>query len=231
MEQARAEDREGSGGPWWGSRSTLAVCAVIAAPLAFLVFTGSLLAVPVVYAVLFVEGDAVIYLAIWRSQSVDGRKVKRGDAGAPLVKHAFLSAGNVETLASYVKGAEKGSDFSRREMARTLAGILRHSYFLSPGGGEGHLNGGDLSGAYGNVMGPYLDDPVVRSRLGGVEARRFGSLATATGKKPKTADRGRYLASLEEILTKLEMDMDRSGSLAIAEAAGGSTAPYREAPS
>ncbi|MDA4134792.1 MAG: hypothetical protein OK441_04415, partial [Thaumarchaeota archaeon] len=138
MERARTQGPDGSGGRWWRSRSTLAICAVIAAPLAFLVFSGNLLAVPFVYAVLFVEGDAVIYLAIWRSQSVDGRKVTGADGGALIVKHSFLSAGRVETLDSYVKGAEKGSDFSRREIARTLAAILGHSHTLTPSG----MNGG-----------------------------------------------------------------------------------------
>jgi hypothetical protein len=229
MERVRAEGHDASGGRWRRSRSTLAICAVIAAPLAFFVFTGSFLIVPVVYAVLFVEGDVVIYLAIWKSQSVDGRKVTGGDAGGPLVKHSFLSAGNVETLSSYVRGAEKGSDFSRREMARTLAGILRHSYFLSPSGDEGHPTGGDLTEAFGDVIAPYLDDPVVKAKLGGVEAERFSGLGTGTGVKPRKADRGRYLKSLEGIVSKLEMDMDRSGSLVMVQTAAGLAPLHREA--
>jgi len=208
----------------------LAICAVIAAPLALLFLTGSLLIIPVVYAVIFVEGDVVIYLAIWRSQSVDARKAAGRDAGAPLVKHAFLSAGNVETLASYVKGAEKGSDFSRREMARTVAGFLRHTYLLSPSGGEVYTNGAGLREAFGDVITPYLNDPVVKAELGGVGVEGFLGGQTGTGGKARTADRGRYFASLEAIVSKLEMDMEGFGSLTVVETSRGSAAPSVEDP-
>jgi hypothetical protein len=208
----------------------LAICALIASPLALLVMTGSLLIVPVVYAVIFVEGDVVIYLAIWRSQSVDARRDAGKDAGGPLVKHAFLSAGNVEMLASYVKGAGKGSDFSRREIARTVAGFLRHSYLLSPSGGGGYTDGEGLREGFGDVITPYLNDPVVKAELQGVGVEGLLGVQTGTGGKARAADRGRYLASLEAILSKLEMDMEGLGSLTVVEASGGSAPPSREDP-
>ncbi|MGD0636865.1 MAG: hypothetical protein ABSA72_02350 [Nitrososphaerales archaeon] len=228
MERAIAEGSEGLAGRWWRSKGALAICAVIAAPMALLVLTGSLLIVPVVYAVIFVEGDIVIYLAIWRSQSADAGKAAGRDAGGPLVRHAFLSAGNVETLASYVKGAEKGSDFSRREMARTVAGFLRHSYLLSTSGGEGRTRGGDLREAFGDVITPYLNDPVVKAELGVVGVEGFSGVQLGAGGKSRIADRGRYLASLEAIVSKLEMDMEGLGSLRVVETPIGPAPPPTE---
>jgi hypothetical protein len=211
MDPERARGYERTDDHWWRSRRALALCAAFAAPLALLVFAGSPLIVPAMYTVLAVEADAIMYLAIWRSQSVYGRKIRGEDRGGPVGSRTFLSADRVEVLASCVKWAGKDSDFSRREMAQTIARILGRSYVVSSGG-SGETSDGNLSDSFRSVIYPYRDDPVVRAEMGAIggKERFYGRDANGEGGPPK-AGRGGYLASLEEIVSELERDMDRSG--------------------
>jgi len=210
-----AGGRDVSDGPRWRSRGALALGAAFAAPLLLLVFANSPLIVPAIYTALAVEGDAIIYLAIWGSQSVDGRKILREDRVGPVGSRTFPSADRVETLASYAEWAGKGSDFSRREMAQTIARILGRSYAASPEGGP--ADGGELSrGGFRTVIYPYRDDPVVRSEIGiigggGEREERFYGPETGARERPSKVDRAVYLAGLEEVVSKLERDLDRSG--------------------
>jgi hypothetical protein len=215
MDPDRAGGRDVSDSPWWRSRRVLALCAAFAAPLVLLVFANSPLIVPAIYTALAVEGDAIICLAIWRSQSVDGRKILGEDRGGPVGNRTFPSADRVEALASYAEWAGKGSDFSRREMAQTIARILGRSYAASPSGGP--ADGGELSrGGFRTVIYPYRDDPVVRSEIGvigggGEGEEKLNGPETAVRERPPKVDRSGYLAGLEEVVSKLERDLDRSG--------------------
>jgi hypothetical protein len=205
-----------SDGPrWrWRSRGALALGAAFVAPLVLLIFANSPLIVPAIYTALAVEGDAIIYLAIWGSQSVNGRKIMGEDRWGPIGGRTFPSADRVETLASYAEWAGKGSDFSRREIAQTIARILGRSYALPSGGpadGEGLSSDG-----FRTVIYPYRDDPVVRSEIGviggGEKEEMLYGPETGAGGRPQEVNRAEYLAGLEELVSKLERYMDRSGS-------------------
>jgi len=186
--------------------------AAFAAPLLLIAVAGSLfLTVPLVYAIICVEGDAIIYLAIWRSQAIDGQTIVGSESRSTAANRAFPNAGGVEALASHARSAVAGSDFSRREMARTLARILAYSSTASQNRGDVAPSNLDLSEAFGTVIHPYGDDPVVRTEMGAAgEGNRYAPEIGAGDKAPKVG-RNRYLADLEEIISKLARDMDRSG--------------------
>jgi hypothetical protein len=209
MDSDRTPRREGPDDDRrWTRKGALVVCAAFGASIALLIFAGSLLVVPVIYLVLCLEGVGVAYLAISRGQSVN-RRITTGYDGGKVTNLAYLSGDRVETLASYAKWAAKGSDFSRRDTARTVAHILGHFYAVSPSGVDGVSLDKNLSDAIKTVIYPYRKDPLVKAGIGAIgEERLYGGQTAATG-RPAKVGRGRYLASLEEIVSKLEQGMDR----------------------
>ncbi len=212
MDQDGAGGSRGAGNSRWVSKGALVLYAAFGAPLLLIAVAGSLfLTVPLVYAIICVEGDAIIYLAIWRSQTIDGQMIVGGETRGPAANRAFVSVGSVETMSSYARSAGRGSDFSRREIARTLARILAYSSTASENRGEGTPSNEDLSDAFATVIHPYEDDPVVKTEMRAVvEGRRHARGTGAGGDAPKVG-RAEYLADLEKIVSKLERDMDRSG--------------------
>ncbi len=199
---------EGDRGGWWRSRTTGLVIAVFVMPLALLAVTGGLPAVALIYAALFVEGDIIAYLILRRRRPTAGRRNPDGET--PVARRAFLNADRVEALVSIVRWAEDGSDFSRKEVAQAVARIMGHSRSVSLGQ-RGPWASGGLSESVVRVVHPYGDDPVVKSELD-----RMGSGVRLVGDSKKEwarVGRSQYLASLEEVVSELEREMNQPGGV------------------
>lgn len=204
MEEAVEGVRRG----WWRSRTTGLVVAVFVTPLALLAVTGGLPAVALIYAVLFVEGDIIAYLILRRRRPEAGRRNPDGET--PVARRAFLNADRVEGLVSTVRWAEDGSDFSRKEVAQTVARIMGHSRSVSLGQ-RGPWASGGLSESVWRVVYPYGDGPLVKSELEKMDSGMWH--ASDLKRELARVGRSQYLASLEEVVSELEREMNRSGGV------------------
>jgi len=222
----RTDGHEGPDEQRWTLRRILVLCAAFGTPIVLLVFAGSLLVVPLIYLVLSAEGVFVALLAISETRTAGAGRIAADGGGKASSGGPRRSGDRVETLTSYVKWAAKGSDFSRRDIARTVMRIAEQSHVASPDV-AGHVGSPekDLSEAIETLVYPYRDDSFIRSgisalRADGIYPRDAGASPGEAGTTPAKAGpaggrpgRARYLASLEEVVTRLEQGMDRSGSV------------------
>jgi hypothetical protein len=192
---------------WWRSKTAALVVAVFVLPLALLAVTGGLPAVALIYAVLFVEGDLLAYL-ILHGRPASGKRYSGEEP--PTASRAFLNADRVEGLASIVRWAKDGSDFSRKEVAQVVSRIIGHSHSVSLGE-AGAWTDGRPSEPMRTVVYPYRDDPVVKVELEGLDLDRlFGG---QTSPRRARAGRSRYLTDLETVVAGLEVEMNRTGGV------------------
>lgn len=202
-------DEQGEGpGPdrrWWRSGNIVAICLAFALPLVLAVLGGSALAVPIVYAVLFVEGDVLIYLIVGSARD-SGAIVRSAPRSQPTMNHSFVRADRVDTLTSLVKWASKGSDYSRREIAETCARVLARRFDSSSGVQTGPSV--RTMEALRAIVYPYRDDPAVKSELGTGTENHAGD-DTRVGRGLRLwPDRGRYLSNLEALVSGLEQEFE-----------------------
>lgn len=189
------------------SRGVVVFCLAVAVPLALLVTLGSYFAVPVVYAVLFVEGDVIAYLII-RAGRVN-QEPSPSPAGASSSRRTFLGSDRVDALASLVKWAGRGSDYSRRELALVSVKILAQS----PESTSRLSSDRGFSEALRTVVLPYRDDPLVRAEISEA-GDRLAFLRNSSEQAVRKAGRGRYISNLDAMVSKLELQSDGSGRVA-----------------
>jgi hypothetical protein len=197
-------------GPWWRSKTALAVCVAFAVPLVFSVFAQTYLAVPVVYAVLFVEADVLVYLIFRASRSARAASSGAEGTSEPPATGFFLKGSRVDALASLVKWASRGSDYSRREVAQMTARMLSHS--LRRNEGPSGLASAKVSEALRTIIYPYRDDQAVKSELANLVGSPVYDLVTEQrdgGRSNDKAGRARYLESLEAVVSSFGQDLDR----------------------
>ena len=97
-------------------------------------------------------------------QRQDEHAEYRGDSFVDHESGRVPGADRVQTLASYVKRAARGSDFSRRDVARTVMQIAERSH-AAPSRGEGVSPNRELPDAIETLVYPYRDDPFVRAGM------------------------------------------------------------------
>ena len=194
MDSARSATDEDEGEVTWTRRRSIAVLAALVAPFGLLLFVGNLWVLPVVYGVLFIDGIGLAYMAATGSLGAAGRTAFGEEESGP--PEARPARDRAQSLASLVKWAAKGSETSRLDMARTVSRLLGQSTIISAG--ERPATHSRLSDAIGVVVYPFLDDPVVKSHMADLDEG-----ITLGGQTGGPASRGRYLDSLEEIVTSL----------------------------
>ncbi|MDA4113966.1 MAG: hypothetical protein OK474_07965 [Thaumarchaeota archaeon] len=210
----RRNDRhEGPEDRRWTRRRAILLCAAFAAPVLLLVLVGSLFVIPLIYLAVSVEGVFVAFVAISAVRSTNGRMNAEYRGDSSTTNRARPGADRVQTLASYVKWAARGSDFSRRDVARTVMQIAERSH-AAPSRGEGVSPNRELPDAIETLVYPYRDDPFVRAGMRTLRTDRAhgDGPATQAGTKGRPPGRARYLASLEEVVSGLERGMKQSGS-------------------
>jgi hypothetical protein len=209
MDPDRTDRRGSSDDRPWTLKRTLRLCAAFAAPLVLLIFAGSLAVVPLIYLAVCVEGVFIAYVAISEVRSADGRATVGSGAGDTTQGRGHPGGDRVETLSSYVKWAAKGSDFSRRDVARTVMRIVEHTYAAPSSGAQLAARDPGLSEAIKTLVYPYRSDPFVKVGIKADEATARSAEAAPTAKPP---GRARYLAGLEEVVSELEQRMYLSRS-------------------
>jgi len=224
MDPERTDRRDGSDDHPWTLGRTLRLCAAFAAPVVLLIFAGSLVVVPLIYLAISAEGVFIAFVAISEVRSADGRRIVGSGMGGPTPNGGRQGGDRVETLASYVKWAAKGSDFSRRDVARTVMRIVEHSYAAPSRGTELVSSDPGLSEAIRTLVYPYRGDPFVKAGMAALEHEKVPGEGTMQGDEGETLSgeagptgkppgRARYLAGLEEVVSKLEPRMYRSRSV------------------
>lgn len=189
----------------WTSRSRVAVVAAFIVPSLLVVLAGtSFLTVSIVYAILFVEGDILTLLAIgWTRSTIGGARQRRleDDGGG------FMRTSRVDALTATIRSAEYGSDYSRREIAESIDELVDHvrGRSVEPEEGAKVSEGGEGDGldrALDVAVRPYLErrSPVTSSRSDSGGSGR----STKDARRPT---RGRYISSLETIVTHIEKEM------------------------
>ena len=187
--------------PWYRSGTGVAVIAAFAVPLLVVGLSGFLPTVPIVYSILFLEGDLLVYLVIRRGRLMRVPTSVGGDAEPNAGSKVFFRPDTVESMTSLVKWASKGSEYSRREIALKVVRMMKEEY---PPEVEGRImdQTDRLTNALRSIVYPFRNDQVLKAEAAGYEKRVFG--ADGGGGRASKVSRGRYLASLDEVLSVLE---------------------------
>ncbi len=207
MDQDRTGRREGAGGRARPSRRSIELWAALAMPVVVLVFAGSLLVIPLIYIIVILDGIGIAYAVARSGGPFGGGTITSDEGGGPVGSPGRRRPDRAESLASYIKRA-KGSEFSRREIARSVARIMGQSSALSPGSATADR---DLSDAVRTVVYPYRDDPVVKAGMGPLEERFFGG-ENASALPERSPSQSRYVASLEVIVSRLDRARTSQGA-------------------
>jgi hypothetical protein len=207
MESDRADRRGGSGSRPSGNRRTYTLAVLFAAPVALLVFAASLTVIPLIYLAICAEGVAVALLATSDVQSAEARATGHDEGGSAAIP-SYSGVDRVEMLAENVKSAAKGSDQSRREISRMVTRILDQSKpspdVMSSVSSERTGTDGNLSQAMADVVQQSTDRHKSSS-----EGSRQTKAVPGSGYEQRPPGRGRYLQSLEEVVSYLERGMGR----------------------
>jgi hypothetical protein len=207
MESDRADRRRDSDSRSSGNRRTYTLAVLFGAPVALLVFAASLTVIPLIYLAICAEGVAVALLATSDVQSAEAHPIGPDEEGSAAVP-SYSGIDRVEVLAENVKSAAKGSDLSRREISRMVTRILDQSK-PSPGAtssvsSEETGTDGNLSQAMADVVQPSSDRYKSTS-----EGSRQTKPVPGSGYEQRPPGRGRYLQSLEQVVSYLERGMSR----------------------
>jgi hypothetical protein len=207
---AREEDHGTESGLW---RGKLIPAVLLSSPVLLLAFSGSSFGVLLIYVAVSLEGIGIAYLLISKRQVLSGSG-GADEPEAPIGVRSRGTADKVEALGSYVKWAGQGSDFSRRDIARTIAQALSVIY--------GKQYAGDIVDnpkfleALRVVVLPYVNDPGVKEALFSVERMRPDLVKHKLSERESSGQegnygRGRYLSSLEVLVVDIEKDMEGWG--------------------
>jgi len=218
MDSDRTGTRDGPGIDWWRRPRAIALLAVFSAPIALLVFAGSLIVVPLIYLAIGVEGVSVALLAISEVRSTSDGTMASDDERLG-TNAAYFGVERVEMMTESVKSAARGSEASRREIARMVAHIFEQSRPVPSERNVGSHSTGDGDLAFRTVVDPYLKGLAgAAARM--AEERRSTQPANAprmgassekaqSGPAANPPGRGEYLAFLEDVLSNLERGTGR----------------------
>ncbi len=129
MDSNRADGAAGSRFRRWRVTRVLALAAAFSIPVALAALSGSIAVDLLVYLLVCLEGLALGSLAMSKITPTTGRAESAADTHH--LDRKYLGLDRVGLMAENVRSAARGSEISRREIARTLSRIME-DYAMAP---------------------------------------------------------------------------------------------------